>query len=169
MRFKKYAGDCNVAPADALVQAEPRRTHAVMAASIGVEDPVDGDEFPTTSGRGAAPPQLDVHAAPVLDNDKMSKLVALMGSEWVAKNLRKFAIDAERELASLDAATTSQLAGIAHGLAGMAGYCGFTELLNVSGVVQREARQGAGLNRVSELRAAGERALAAMRFYTHRP
>ena len=51
----------------------------------------------------------------------------------------------------------------------MAAQCGFTELLNVSEVAQREARQGSGLNRVAELRAAGERALAAMRSYTPRP
>jgi hypothetical protein len=51
----------------------------------------------------------------------------------------------------------------------MAAHCGFTELLNICELVQSEARQGFGINRISELRAAAERALAAMRSYTPRP
>ena len=58
-------------------------------------------------------------------------------------------------MAALDAATPSDLVAIAHGMIMMAAQGGFTELLNVSEVVQREARQGLGLNLVDELRAAG--------------
>ena len=139
-----------------------------MARSVGIEVPVDSDGFAATIGH-AAERQLDIKAAPVFDESQMSKLVALMGPEWVAKNLRKFAIDVEGRMAALDATTPSALAGIAHGMIMMAAQCGFTELLNVSEAVQREARQGFGLNLIAELRAAGERALAAMRSYTARP
>jgi hypothetical protein len=106
-------------------------------------------------------------AAPVLDEDQMSKL-ALMGPDWVAEGLRKFAIDVEGRMAALDAATPSDLPRITHGMIMMAAQCGFTELFNVSEDVQGEARQGGGLNRVAELRAADKRALAVMRSYTAR-
>jgi hypothetical protein len=99
----------------------------------------------------------------------MLKLVALMGPEWVANNLRQFATDVENRLAVLDAATPADLAGISHGMIMLSAHCGFMELLNICELVQAEARQGFGLNRVSELRAAAERALAAMRSYTPRP
>jgi len=168
MRIKKLAGDCDAAPTNTLFRAEARGTHAAMARSVGTEDPIEGDELSATisylRARGSG-----VQASPIFDEAKMSQFVAMMGPEWVAKALRQFAIDVERGLASLDAATTPELAGITHGMVMMAAHGGFTELLNVSEVAQREARQGFGLNRVAELRAAGERALAAMRSYTPHP
>jgi hypothetical protein len=114
-------------------------------------------------------PRTKTRTAHVLDNDKVSKFVALMGPDWVATNMRKFAIDVEARMASLDAATPSDLAQITHEMIMMAAHCGFTELLNILEDVQREARQGAGLNRITELRAAGERALAVMRSYAPSP
>ncbi len=112
---------------------------------------------------------MDLQAAPVFDESQMRKLIALMNPDWVTKNLRKFSIDVEGHLAALDAATPSDLARIAHAMIMMAAHCGFTELLNICELVQSEARQGFGINRISELRAAAERALAAMRSYTPRP
>ena len=54
-------------------------------------DPVitahDSDEFAATIAP-AAETRLDKQAAPVFDESQMSKLVALMGPEWVAKNQR---------------------------------------------------------------------------------
>lgn len=99
----------------------------------------------------------------------MSNFVAMMGADWVARNLPKFAIDVEARLAPLDAATPADLFAIVHGMISMAAGCGFTELLGVCELVQREARQGSGLSRIADLRAAGERALAAMRSYSLRP
>lgn len=155
MRLKKHAENYAVASAPAWA-----RTRAAMARSTGMERPSKGDEFAARIGPVAAP---------VLDEDKMSQFISLMGSDWVAKALVQFAIDVEGRMASLDAATPSKLAGISHAMIMMAGMCGFTELLDVSEVAQQEARQGAGLNRIAELRAAGERALAAMRSYVARP
>jgi hypothetical protein len=149
-------------------RAEARGAVEMTAAPARAEKPIDGGECAARVGHAPAP-LLDARAAPVLDETLMSKFVALMGPDWVAKGLRKFAIDVEGRLASLDAATPSDLAAITHGMITMTAHCGFTELYNLSVDVQREARQGAGLNRVAELRAAGERALAVMRSYTPRP
>jgi hypothetical protein len=126
------------------------------------------DQYETTIDHVAASPS-GAQAAPVFDEGQMSKLVALMGPGWVTKALRQFSADVELRLESLDAATPSELAGITHAMIMMAAQCGFTELFNVAEVVQREARQGFGLNHVAELRAACGRALAAMRSYTPRP
>jgi len=155
MRLKKHAENYAVASAPAWA-----RTRAAMARSIDMEKPIEGDEFAARIGPVAAP---------VLDENKMFQFVSLMGPDWVAKALLEFAIEVEGRMASLDAATPSKLASSSHAMIMMAGMCGFTELLDVSEVAQREARQGAGLNRVAALRAAGERALAAMRSYVPRP
>jgi len=157
MGSEKRTGGGVIAPVNTLIKAEARGADAPLARSADIDQPIEGE----CAARVGAP------TAPVLDEDKMSKFVALMGSEWVAKNLRKFAMDVERRLASLDTATASELGGIAHGMIMMAAQCGFTELLNVSEVVQREAREGAGLNRITELRDAGDRALVAMRSLFH--
>jgi hypothetical protein len=156
---RKRVQDGNVSTANAPIRKEALGTDIAMARSTEIEEPMVGDEFAARIGP---------LTAPVLDNDKMSKLVALMGSEWVAKSLRKFALDVERGLASLDSATPSELAVISHGMIMMAASCGFTELLNVAEVVQREARGGSGLNRLTELRDAGDRALAVIRSYLSR-
>jgi len=106
--------------------------------------------------------------APVLDEVQMANCVDLMGPDWVARSLRQFAFDVEARLSALDAASPPDLARMAHGMISMAAHCGFTELLHVLENVQREARRGAGVSRIGELRAAGERALTAMRSYTPR-
>jgi hypothetical protein len=158
VQLGKCCGDYYIAIDNA--QARGRGMHAATARLADIEEGIVSDAFTA---------RLGPSATPVLDEDKMSKLIALMGPEWVAGNLPKYAIEVERRLASLDAATSSELAVIAHALMGMAGYCGFMELLDVLEDVQREARKGAGLNRIPELRAAGDRALAVMRSYTPRP
>jgi hypothetical protein len=133
-----------------------------MAPPVDVGDPVESDELAAVIGRAALRLPGPV-VWPVLDDDEMARFVGLMGPEWVARNLRKFAIEVERGLASLDAASPSELAGIAHAMIMMAAHCGFIELLNAANLVQREARRGFGSDHVAELRAAGERALAVMR------
>ena len=163
MQFKEHVGESQFATPNARVASEARSTHAPAACSGRAEEPIASDDI----GLGAAH-RSDEPAAPVFDEVQMSKFVALMGPDWVARNLAKFAIDVEGRLAALDAASPSDLAAIAHGMIMMPAQCGFTELLDIAELVQREARQGAGLNRIPELRAAGERALAVMRTYTPR-
>jgi hypothetical protein len=149
-------------------RSEARDTFEPTGGWVGVDEPFEVDESPVTMS-DAETPRRDARAEPVLDEDKMSQFVALMGPDWATKGLRRFAIDVEHRLASLGAATSSDLAHIAHGMIGVAAHFGFLELSAVSVEVQREARRGAGLNRIAELRAAGERALAVMRSHTPRP
>ena len=103
------------------------------------------------------------NAAPILDKDQMAAFVAMMGAKRAAEAMRKFALYVEDRLTGLATATPAELAAIAHGMIMMASQSGFAELAKVCAEVQREARQGAGLNRAPELRAAAERALAALR------
>jgi HPt (histidine-containing phosphotransfer) domain-containing protein len=131
------------------------------------EPPIEGGAFTATAGRAVAP-RFDADPARVLDEGQMAKLIGLMGPDWVFKSLGKFATDVEARLAALDAADPSELASIAHGMIGMSAHCGFMELFHVCEEVQREARRGAGSDRVGELRAAGARALAVMRSYSPR-
>jgi len=112
------------------------------------------DPSESAAGRGVAP---------ILDKDQMAAFVAMMGANWVAEALGKFALHIEDRRARLSTATPAELAAIAHGMIMMASQCGFVELTKVCVEVQLEVRQGAGLDRAPKLRGAAERALAALR------
>ena len=109
------------------------------------------------AGEGAA---YSADPAPVLDERKLSDLVALMGLDWVTRRLILFAEEISARLKALDRLTSAELAATVHQMAGMAGYCGFMELGDLCASIQRDARQGGGGERIPALRAAAERTLA---------
>jgi HPt (histidine-containing phosphotransfer) domain-containing protein len=155
MRQKRDTGEGD------LSRAETGGASAAAALSVGTARADERDARLAT-----IPDEANIAAATLReawDERKIAELVALMGVEWVERRLDQFAAEIERRMASLASATPSELARSAHALMGMAGYFGFHELLDLCARVQRQAREGSGLDGIEELRAAGEKVFSAIR------
>ncbi len=125
-----------------------------------VAKPIEWTELFTTMDRLAVPPQQQA-ANSVLEPEKLEDLARYIGQERLTQMLERFVIELEKRLPVLGSFTVADLATETHMLRAMAGQFGFMELSNLCAEIEGEARQGAGLNRLPDLAAAGERALAA--------
>jgi PAS domain S-box-containing protein len=97
---------------------------------------------------------------PILDTTSLERLASIMGRERVARLLNAFILDVSRRNKELKDMTATELSAHVHSCKSMAGQLGFIELSRLCATVEEESTTG-GDHRVSELLAAGERAVDA--------
>lgn len=119
------------------------------------------------AGAGGPAESLQVGAAPssrpVLEESILVTLSTIVGREKTARLLRTFSLEAERRLAELETNGPSpdMLASQAHSLISLAGQLGFLELSELCSLIEEAALAGGGLDRITALREATDRAIAA--------
>ena len=99
--------------------------------------------------------------ADVLELRKLEELAGLLGRNRLTGMLMTFVEELPSRLALAGSGGTQALSEQMHMLVGTSGELGFHELSALCAEIVREARRGAGLDRLAELRSAGDRAIAA--------
>ena len=97
---------------------------------------------------------------PILDTTPLERLASVMGRERVARLLDTFVVNVSQRNSELRGMTTTELSAHVHSCKSMAGQLGFIELSRLCAAVEEDVTV-AGVHRVSELLAAGERAIVA--------
>jgi CheY-like chemotaxis protein len=138
---------------------------ACLAAGMDahVAKPVDWADLFSTIERvieNKTKPSVKETPMPILDTTSLERLASIMGRERVARLLDAFILDVSRRNKELEGMTTTELSAHVHSCKSMAGQLGFIELSRLCAAVEEEATAG-GDHRVSELLAAGERAVDA--------
>ncbi len=146
--------------ANALAHDIARCREAGMDAHVA--KPIDWSELFTTITRLATASRM-VSPLPVLDKRIIADLDDYIGRERRTIMLARFVTFVEQHLVVLGSASVPELAAMTHSLLSMSGQFGFMELSRLAAEVEEEAREGSGLDRIADLRRAGERALAAAR------
>ena len=99
--------------------------------------------------------------ADVLELRKLEDLAGLLGRARLTGMLVKFVEELPSRLALAGSGGPQTLSDQMHMLVSTSGELGFHELSALCAEIVREARQGAGLDRLADLRSAGERAIEA--------
>ncbi len=155
--------------ANALSEEVARCREAGMDAHVA--KPIDWTELFATLDRLAGParsPEVAMSVpSPVLDERKLSELVGFIGRDRIAKMLGQFVFEIETRVASSDPAGPEELATLTHSLSSLSGQLGFLQLSTLCAEIEREARQGLGLDRLMDLRLVADSAIVAARSCTY--
>ncbi len=155
--------------ANAMSEEVARCREAGMDAHV--PKPIDWTELFATLDMIASPPRRPEAASavpsPVLDERKLSELVGFIGRDRIAKMLGQFVVEIETRVASSDPAGPNELATLTHSLSSLSGQLGFLQLSLLCSEIEREARQGLGLDRLTDLRLVADNAIVAARSCTY--
>ena len=105
--------------------------------------------------------------SPVLDERKLSELVGFIGRDRIAKMLGQFVVEIETRVGSAGSSNPNDLATLTHSLSSLSGQLGFLQLSRLCSEIEREARQGLGLDRLTNLRLVADSAIVAARSCTY--
>ena len=151
--------------ANAMSEEIARCREAGMDAHVA--KPIDWTELFATLDKIALPQRSRAAAeavpSPVLDERKLSELVGFIGRDRVAKMLGQFVVEIETRVASADPSSPDELATLTHSLSSLSGQLGFLQLSRLCAEIEREARQGLGLDRLTNLRLVADSAIVAAR------
>ena len=99
--------------------------------------------------------------AGVLETRKLEELAVLLGRNRLVGMLTKFVEELPSRLALAESGGPQSLSDQMHMLVSISGELGFRELSALCAEIVQEARRGAGLDRIADLRSAGDRAIEA--------
>lgn len=99
--------------------------------------------------------------ADVLELRKLEELAGLLGRHRLTGMLMKFLEELPSRLAEAESGGPQTLSDQMHILVSTSGELGFHELSTLCAEIVRDARRGAGFDRLADLRSAGERAIEA--------
>ena len=155
--------------ANAMSEEVARCRDAGMDAHVA--KPIDWTGLFATLDRIAAPPRspeaTKTLPSPVLDERKLSELVGFIGRDRIAKMLGQFVVEIESRVATFAPSSPDELATLTHSLSSLSGQLGFLQLSLLCAEIEREAREGLGLDRLADLRQAADSAIVAARSCTY--
>ena len=103
----------------------------------------------------------DLTGSAVLELRKLEELAGLLGRNRLSGLLRRFVEELPSQLAAAESAEPQKLSAQMHVLVSTSGELGFHEFSALCAEIVQDAPRGAGPERLADLRAAGERAIAA--------